>query len=37
LITRSAAEVGASLVENIKQWAKKPLRDDIYLLVAGMK
>lgn len=37
VITRSAAEVGASLIEDIKQWAKKPLRDDIYLLVAGMK
>ena len=35
--TRSAAEVGASLIEGIKQWARKPLRDDIYLLVAGMK
>lgn len=37
VVTRSTAEIGASLIEDIKQWAKKPLRDDIYLLVAGIK
>jgi serine phosphatase RsbU (regulator of sigma subunit) len=37
VVTCPAAEVGVSLIENIKKWARKPLRDDIYLLVAGMK
>jgi sigma-B regulation protein RsbU (phosphoserine phosphatase) len=36
-IVKPAEEIGASLLENIKAWSKKPLRDDIYLLVAGMK
>ncbi|MDZ7288321.1 MAG: SpoIIE family protein phosphatase [candidate division KSB1 bacterium] len=37
VIAHSTAEVCKGLVEDIKKWAKKPLRDDIYLLVAGLK
>jgi sigma-B regulation protein RsbU (phosphoserine phosphatase) len=37
VITRPAVEISNSLVDDIKKWAKKPLRDDIYLLVVGVK
>jgi sigma-B regulation protein RsbU (phosphoserine phosphatase) len=37
VISRSVAEIGGSLIEGIKKWTSKPLRDDVYLLVAGVK
>lgn len=37
VITHSAEAIGASLIEDIKGWSKKPLRDDIYLLTAGVR
>ncbi|MDZ7344756.1 MAG: SpoIIE family protein phosphatase, partial [candidate division KSB1 bacterium] len=36
-IHRAAAEVGESLIDGIKRWTNKPLRDDIYLLIAALK
>lgn len=37
VVTRPAEEIGASVLEKLKTWSKKPLRDDIYLLTAGVK
>ncbi len=37
VITHSAEAIGASLIEDIKGWSKKPIRDDIYLLTVGVK
>jgi serine phosphatase RsbU (regulator of sigma subunit) len=37
MINRSASEIGPSLIKEITNWSKKPIRDDIYLLVAGVK
>ncbi len=37
VIEHPASELGASLIGEITNWSKKPIRDDIYLLSAGMK
>jgi sigma-B regulation protein RsbU (phosphoserine phosphatase) len=37
VIAKSAEEIGASLLEKITSWSKKPIRDDVYLLVAALK
>jgi serine phosphatase RsbU (regulator of sigma subunit) len=37
VIDHPASELGASLIGEITSWSKKPIRDDIYLLSAGVK
>jgi len=37
VIHHAPSEIGASLIGEITNWSKKPIRDDIYLLSAGLK
>jgi serine phosphatase RsbU (regulator of sigma subunit) len=37
VIAHSVAEIGRDLIKEITSWSKKPIRDDIYLLAAGVK
>jgi sigma-B regulation protein RsbU (phosphoserine phosphatase) len=37
VMSHSPEAIGASLIEDLKNWSKKPIRDDIYLLAVGMK
>jgi len=37
LMSHSPEALGTNLIEDLKQWSRKPIRDDIYLLTVGVK